>query len=169
MSSPNQLFLVVEVIQQCRWTAYGKQREGDVDPGCVVVIRPCNGGNEFEVHRGLGVWITPVLISREGGLPRDKVVAITNQEFDILMGTKSDNARVELHSSGRLKWACRLKVGDEVQINSECTVPGVIRGNGTSPSNMPDYGLQFILDITVNPVEIIIYNTVNVITVLNHI
>ena len=152
MSSKNQLFLVVEKIEQCSWAYLGKQRKpDDVDPGCVAVIKPCNDENEFEIHRGVGVWTTPVLISREGGLPRSKVIPITGQEFDILMGTYADNSRLELLSSGGLQWACRLKVGDEVQVGDSVLTAGVIRGTGTFPSYKSNYGQQFIVEITVNP------------------
>lgn len=153
MSSKNQFFLVVEEIGKCQWTFYRKQREGRVDSGCVVVIRPCNDDNEFEVHRGSGVWDTPVLVRREGGLPRDKVVSITDQELDILLGTQTitNQSLLKLHSSGRLKWACRLKAGDNVQVNLHMMekVAGVIKGSATMPNSCSSYGLQFIVEIKV--------------------
>ena len=37
------------------------------------------------------VWTTPILISRDGGLPQDKVVAITDKEFDLLLGVRCPN------------------------------------------------------------------------------
>ena len=63
----------------------------------------------------------PVLIIREGGLPLDKVVAITDQECDALLGTyySGDKPRYPFHSSGRLNWACQLKAGDEVQVKMD--------------------------------------------------
>ena len=153
MSSEKQFFIVVGEIQQCRWTSYEEQCEGNILPGCIVVIRPCNGGNEFEVHRRRsGGRPTPVLISREGGLPQDKVVAITDQEFDILLAIYDSLSRLNLHSSERLKWACRLKVGDKVQVeidNSESRVAGVIRGSGIVRADRADYGLQFVVELMV--------------------
>ena len=63
------------------------------------------------------------------------------------------DARFELYSSGRLKWACGLKVGDDVKVrlgrNNE-PVTGVIRGSGTRLLPYV-YGLQFIVEITVKP------------------
>ena len=163
MSSKNQLFLVIDKIKQCRWNSnyFGTQREGDICPGHVAVIRPCNGGKEFELHRGSLLFMFtghgPLLITRECGLPRDKVISITDQEFDVLLGTYpcSDKHRYELHSSGRLRWACQLKAGDEVQVKvddriSTSTVAGVIRGSGTVGADRSDYGLQFVVEITVN-------------------
>ena len=158
MSSKIQFFLVIEKIEQCRWTFYGEQRERDILPGNLIVIKPCNNGiNDFEVHRGSGTLIFgPKLASRDGGLPRDKIVSITGQEFDILVGvdgTTTTDGRFELYSSGRLKWACGLKVGDDVKVklgrNNE-PVTGVIRGSGTRPLPYA-YGLQFIVEITVKP------------------
>lgn len=127
--------------------------------GCVVVIRPHNRKNEFEVHRG-SPFLTngPGLVSREGGLPQDKVVSITDKEFDILLGSNynGDMTRFQLHSSGRLKWVCQLKVGDEVQVKlgdkvDELAVPGVIKGSATRLLQRIDYGLHFIVEITVRP------------------
>ena len=94
----------------CPW----KKKREVIPPGSVVVIRPSNGENEFEVHRDTQFLFGPRLVTREGGLPRDKVVPITGQEFDILLGTQGprDDFRLELHTTGRLKWACQLKVGD---------------------------------------------------------
>ena len=86
MSSKNQLFIVVEKIEQCQWTLYDVQCEDCLSPGCVVVVKPCHDDNEFEVHRSAKILSQPVLVNREGGLPRDKVVTINDQEFDILMG-----------------------------------------------------------------------------------
>ena len=53
-----------------------------------------------------------MLVSQEGGLPQDKVVSITGQEFDLLLGAPlyCDESQAELHSSERLKWACQLNV-----------------------------------------------------------
>ena len=51
-------------------------------------------------------------------------------------------------------WACRLNVGDEVEVqvdSAELTVAGVIRGTATAKASRPDYGLQFVVEITVNP------------------
>ena len=89
MSSENQ-FLVVEKIEQCRWTVLGNQREGGIPPGNLIVVRPCNDGiNNFEVHRGSAFLSDSpggsILVTREGGLPRDKVISITGQEFDMLL------------------------------------------------------------------------------------
>ena len=123
----NQFFLVVEEILQCRWTFCGDEREGSMYSGCVVVIRPHNRKNEFEVHRG-SPFLTngPGLVIREGGLPQDKVVSITDKEFDILLGSNynGDVARFQLHSSGRLKWVCQLKVGDEVLVTPRACARG---------------------------------------------
>lgn len=167
MSSKNQLFIVIGEIKRCRWTYWNDQPEGPIRPGCVVVVRPCNGDNEFEVHRGSGVWNAPVLASREGGLPRDKVVAITGQEFDILMGVPcvDDKERREMYSSSRLKWACQLKVGDAVLVKRKrILVPGVISGTGTHEIYTREYGLQFVVEITVNPsCNLIILITLHVI------
>ena len=154
MSSKNQFFLVIDKIEQCRWNFFGKQREEDICPGHVVVIRPCNDGKEFEVHRGSRTWAGPLLVTREGGLPQDKVISITDQEFDVLLGVYygGDGLRREFHSSGRLKWACQLKAGDEVQVklgHHESIVAGVFRGSGTLRAGVIDYGLQFIVEITV--------------------
>ena len=150
MSSKNQLYLVVAAIEQCQWTYLGEQREGEIHPGRVVAVRSYHDGNQFEVHRGSGTWSTPVLVNRAGGLPRDKVAAITNQEFDLLLGVPYNEARLELLGA-RLKWACQLKVGDAVQLKlteeSEL-VSGVIRGSGTQKLS---YGLQFIVETTVSP------------------
>ena len=153
MSSKNQFFIVVEEISKCRWIHFENPYEGSVDPGCIVVIRPCNDDNEFEVHRGSGIWSTPVLVRREGGLRRDKVVSITDQELDILLGTQtiSNRSRLELRSSGRLKWACQLKAGDDVQVSLHTMerVAGVIKGSGAIPISRSNYGLHFIVEIKV--------------------
>ena len=160
--SSNQLFLVVENIEQCRWNYISIQQEGDIPPGTVVVIRPCHDDtNEFEVHQGSGLLFSPgsmtTLVSREGGLPRHKVVSITDQEFDILLGINLDTnfhigeARAELYSSNRIKWVCGLKVGDDVLFKPEETsepVAGVIRRSGTHMLKFT-HGLQFIVEITV--------------------
>ena len=98
-------------------------------------------------------------MTREGGLPRDRIAAINGQEFDILMAAcvhyrGINKPRLEFHSSGRLVWACRLNVGDEVKVqvdSAEPTVAGVIRGIATAKASRPDYGLQFLVEITVNP------------------
>ena len=88
MSSKNHLFLVTKEIQQCRSrTSLGEQRK-KITPGSIVVVRPFNDVNQFELHRGVGASFSlfvPVLMTREGGLPRDRVAAINDQEFDILM------------------------------------------------------------------------------------
>ena len=159
MSSKNHFFLVNKKIEQCtcQWTSHGENHENDIPPGYVVVIRPSNGENEFEVHRGTQfIVFGPRLVTREGGLPRDKVVPITGQEFDILLGTQRydlcDDFRLELHTSGRLKWACQLKVDDDVLVKIGAPVvhiPGVIRGNATLQLSNSNYGLQFVVEITV--------------------
>ena len=41
MSSKNQLFVVIQEIEQCRWSYDGKQHEGSISPGHVVALRPC--------------------------------------------------------------------------------------------------------------------------------
>ena len=156
MSSTNQFFIVIQEIQRCRWTFCGHSREGNLHPGTVIVIKPRNGENEFEVHRGtpLGAEV-PTLVTREGGLPRDKVASITDQEFDILLGSNysGDPARFQLYTSDRLNWTCQLNVGDEVQVkigDKRGEVPGVIRGSAARLLRRLDYGLQFIVEITVN-------------------
>ena len=163
MSTKNQLFLVTKEIQQCRWTSFGQQREKKIYPGHIVVIRPCNDANQFEVHKGpVSLGLPPILMTREGGLPRDRVAAISDQEFDILMAACAHyiafagmhKPRLDFHSSGRLMWACRLNVGDEVKVQVDKagpTVAGVIRGTATAKASSPDYGLQFVVEITVNP------------------
>ena len=157
MSSKNHFFLVNKKIEQCQWTSHGlgEKCEKGIPPGHVVVIRPSNGENQFEVHRGTQfMFLGPRLVTREGGLPRDKVVPITGQEFDILLGTQRphDDFRLELHTSGRLKWACQLKVGDDVLVKIGAPVvhiPGVIRGNATLQLSNNNYGLRFVVEITV--------------------
>ena len=157
MSSKNQFCLVVDKIEQYPCTIFGKQREQDIFPGTVVVTRPCNGENEVEVHRGGRFYFAPCLATREGGLPRDKVVPITGQEFDVLLGIyDEDQPRLELHTSDRLKWVCQLKAGDDVQVkldmrSAPVPVAGVIRGNATRLLSELTYGLQFIVEITVRP------------------
>ena len=61
--------------------------------------------------------------------------------------------QLELLSSGRLKWACQLKAGDEVQVDDSVLIADVIRRTGTFPSYKSNYGLQFVMEmeITVNP------------------
>lgn len=105
----------------------------------------------FEVHRG---FTSPTLVVRDGGLPLDKVASITDQEFDILLGVPylDDKARLELHSSGRLKWRCGLKLGDKVcvKLTRDCEpVAGVIRGSGTQNLSENNYGLHFVVEIMV--------------------
>ena len=76
--------------EQCRWTFCGDKREGDIPPGNLSVIRPCNDGiNDFEVHGSSADYLYDpgsILVSQEGGLPRDKAVSITDQELDVLLG-----------------------------------------------------------------------------------
>jgi hypothetical protein len=159
MSSKNQYFLLVENIERCQYKRFGigDLQEGDISSGHVVVRKPCNDANEFEVHRGSQFWThTPVLVNREGGLPRSKVVAITGREFDILLGTdvySEDEVRLDLHS-GRLKWACMLKDGDAIQVKffeESAPVAGVIKGTATRlvQHNINNHGLQFIVEIAV--------------------
>jgi hypothetical protein len=158
MSCKNQLFLVVEDVEKCRYRRFGDLEQGDIDSGHIVVRKPCNDANEFEVHRGSQFFLvrSPTLVNREGGLPLSKVVAITEQEFDILLGTQhiEDKIRLDLHSSGRLKWASLLKDGDAVQVKLDresAPVAGVIKGTATHPPHhhTNEHGLLFIVEITV--------------------
>jgi hypothetical protein len=154
MSSKTQFYLLIENVKSCRYRDYrGDLQEEDICSGHVVVRKPCNDANEFEVHRGSQFLLGgPALVNREGGLPRSKVVAVTDQEFDILLGIQSidDNIRLDLHSSGRLKWVSLLKDGDAVQVKLDresAPVAGVIKGTATNPPNF--HGLQFVVEITV--------------------
>ena len=156
MSSKNQYFLLIENVEGCRYW----KREEDLYSGHVVVRKPFNDANEFEVHHGSRFLLgTPVLVNREGGLPLNKVVAINEQEFDILLGIHQfdDKIRLDLHSSGRLKWACLLKDGDAVQVKfgkKSAPVAGTIRGTVTRPlqHNTTNHGLLFVVEITVGKV-----------------
>ena len=55
------------------------------------------------------------------------------------------------------EWACGLKVGDDVVVQLAMPeeesepVAGVIRGSGTRLLSAIDYGLQFVVEITVKP------------------
>ena len=140
-----------------------------IRPGSIAVTRSCNddhGELMLEIHRGyqprgnirrcdLSVppFHTITTIKLQGGFPQDKVVSITGQEFDMLLGVDDDDDRLELHTSGKLKWACGLKAGDAVQVQltkkSE-PVAGVIRGSGTHQLSRCRYGLQFVVEIAVS-------------------
>ena len=153
MSFTNQYFLLIEKIKSCRYRVFGDLTEGDINSGQVVIRKPCNDANEFEVHRGSETIDGPLLVNREGGLPPNKVAAITDQDFDILLGTHpfEDKVRLDLHSSGRLKWASLLKDSDAVRVKLDrksASIAGVIKAIGTRP--LPNYhGLLFIVEITV--------------------
>ena len=142
-----------------------------IRPGSIAVTRSHNddhGELMLEIHRGyqprgiirrcdLSVQpfrtITTIIILLQGGLPQDKVISITGQEFNMLLAVDNDDDRLELHTSGRLKWAFGLKAGDAVQVQltkkSE-PVAGVIRGSGTHQLSRSRYGLQFVVEIAVS-------------------
>ena len=157
MSSKNKLFLVVESVEGCRYKNITTRelQDKDASSGHIVIRKPCNAADEFEVHRGSRFWVGggPVLVNRrEGGLPLSKVVAVTEQEFDTLLGTShfEDKIRLDLHSSGRLKWASLLQDGDAVQVKLDeenAPVAGVIKAIGTRFP--PLHGLLFVVEITV--------------------
>jgi hypothetical protein len=158
MSLKNQYFLLIESVEKCRYRKFGQGlEEGDIISGQLVVRKPCNGANEFEIHCGSQFWInTPALVNREGGLPPSKAVAITGREFDILLGTDhfENKNRLDLHSSGRLKWASLLKDGDAVQVKMDkesALIAGAIKGTATCPPMrvLNTHGLQFVVEITV--------------------
>ena len=163
----SQLFLVVNEMKEVMQSS--SNRPVTIRPGSVAVTRSHNddhGELMLEIHHGdqprgiirrcdLSVqpFRTITTIILQGGLPQDKVISITGQEFNMLLAVDNDDDRLELHTSGRLKWACGLKAGDAVQVQltkkSE-PVAGVIRGSGTHQLSRSRYGLQFVVEIVVS-------------------
>ena len=73
-------------------------------------------GDGFKVEKSSANEIQSENLSISGGISKDKIIALSDREHRMLRAVPDDARRYEVFLSGRLKWACELKQGDNVLV-----------------------------------------------------
>ena len=127
-------------------------------------------GDCFKVEKSSANEIQSETLSISGGISKDKIIALSDREHRLLRAAPDDARRYEVYSSGRLKWACELKPGDNLFVKLSklpasmsrtgcATVNAVLRWSGNPKHDSIFQTWHFGVEITVSCNYSYIFNT----------